>query len=388
MNTSRITSPALTPRKVLVVDDALMNRVMLEDMLSDAYEVESVGDGADALEALEAHPFEYGIVLLDLNMPRVSGFAVLEKMVEWNLIDKIPVIVITGDDSHETEMHALSLGATDFVHKPFDSRVVSHRVKNTFDLFDYKRNLENKVADQTKELRHSNKLLREQAEQIQQFNENTIDLLGMVVEYRHTESGQHVKRVKAYTELLCQCLMENYPEYGLTEDEIDRIAQASVLHDLGKIAIPDSILLKPGRLTQEEYDIMKNHTVYGYELVGEVKGAWDDDFATIARQICRHHHERYDGKGYPDGLTGEDIPIAAQAVSVADVYDALVTDRVYKAAYTPEVAFDMIQNNECGVFSPKLMKCLEIMRPEFEKIVANASSEDDGLHSLQLGSTA
>lgn len=373
-------------RKVLVVDDAFMNRVMLEDMLSDSYDVEAVEDGSDALERLEDHPLDYGIVLLDLNMPKVSGFAVLEKMTEWELIDKIPVIVITGDESYETEMHALALGATDFVRKPFDARVVSHRVKNTFDLFAYKHNLEDLVAEQTKDLRKSNKLLREQADRIQQFNENTIDLLGMVVEYRHTESGQHVQRVKAYTELLCKCIKENYPEYGLTDDDVFRIAQASVLHDLGKIAIPDSVLLKPGRLTDDEYNQMKNHTIYGYELVSQIKGAWDDDFATIVRQICRHHHERYDGKGYPDGLAGEDIPIAAQAVSVADVYDALVTDRVYKAAYTPEVAYNMIQNNECGVFSPKLMKCLELVRPEFEEIVRNASFDDDGLHSLLLGS--
>lgn len=357
-------------KKVLIVDDALLNRSILQDILSDDFEVEALDNGADALKVLKERHDEFGIMLLDLRMDGVDGFQVLEQMNEWKMLDTLPVIVISAEDSEETENRTLDLHATDFIRKPFDASVVLRRVNNTYDLYSYKNNLESLVSEQTKEI-------REQNARIQAFNENMVELLGMVVEYRHSESGQHVHRVKAYTELLCKCLQEDYPEYKLTDSQIERIGSASVLHDLGKIAIPDNILLKPGRLTEDEFNQMKQHTVLGDELVGQVKGAWDEDFAKTVHEICRHHHERYDGRGYPDGLKGEDIPIAAQAVSVADVYDALVTDRVYKAAYTPDEAYNMIQNGECGTLSPKLLKCLEKLRPTFEAIVANGKAENE-----------
>lgn len=363
-----MTSPAL--KKVLIVDDAPMNRAILEDILSEDYEVETTDNGQSALDIIEERHAEFGIMLLDLMMEGVDGFQVLERMNEWGTLDTLPVIVISAEDSEETENKTLDLHASDFIRKPFDASVVRRRVHNVYDLYEYKNNLEQLVSDQTHEI-------REQADCIQAFNDNMVDLLGMVVEYRHSESGQHVHRVKTYTELLCRQLQKDYPEYGLDEEQIERIAQASVLHDLGKIAIADSILLKPGRLTDEEFAQMKQHTVLGDELVGEVKGAWDAEFAKTVHEICRHHHERYDGRGYPDGLKGEEIPIAAQAVSIADVYDALVTDRVYKAAYTPEEAYNMIQNGECGTFSPKLLKCLEELRGQFEEVVAQGKAQNN-----------
>lgn len=363
MATNRLTGMSGYERthKVLIVDDSAMNRMMLEDILSGDFKIETAADGSEALEALTTRASEFGVVLLDLNMPKVSGFEVLKVMSDRGLLEKIPVIVISADVSEDSENTSLDMRATDFIRKPFDGRSVLFRVKNIYDLYSYKRNLERRIDDQTKEL-------REKAEQIQAFNENTIDLLGMVVEYRHSESGQHIQRVKAYTELLGYEMMKRYPQYGLTEEEIKRIADASVLHDLGKIAIPDAIMLKPGRLTDEEYEEMKLHTVKGDELASNVKGAWDDEFGQVVHQICRNHHERYDGRGYPDGLAGDEIPIAAQLVSVADVYDALVTDRVYKKAYTPEVAFNMIQNGECGIFSPQLMDCLSALKDQFEAV--------------------
>lgn len=348
-------------KKVLVVDDVPMNCMILKDILSDDYVVETAGGGKEALNIITKRGPEFGVMLLDIMMPDMDGYEVLERMAGLDLLDKIPVIVITAETSEETENKILDLHAIDFIRKPFEASVVRRRVRNIYDLFEYKNNLEGIVDDQTK-------TLREQAERIQLYNDNMIDLLGMVVEYRHSESGQHVYRVKAYTELLCRQLMKDFPEYGLDDEQIKRIADASVLHDLGKIAVPDNILLKPGRLTDEEYEQMKNHTVLGDELVSQVKGAWDDDFAAVVHQICRSHHERYDGRGYPDGLAGDEIPIAAQAVSIADVYDALVTDRVYKAAYTPEEAYTMIQNGECGTFSPKLLQCLAEVRPQFEEV--------------------
>lgn len=356
-------------KKILIVDDIFINREILKDILQSAgYECEEAADGEEALEKLRSNIDAYGLVLLDIVMPNVDGFGVLEEMNRRDWLDEVPVIVITGELTQEVEDKALSLHASDYIRKPFDDSIVLKRAGNIFELYSYKRSLEQKVDEKTRELREANEVLSAQAAQIKLFNENIVDFLGVVVEYRHTESGLHVKRVKEYTELLCRKAMAMYPEYELTENKIQRIAQASVLHDLGKVAIPDSILLKPGRLTDEEYDFMKNHTVMGAELVLQVKGAWDDDFRDIAYDICRHHHERYDGKGYPDGLTGEETPFCAQAVSIADVYDALVEDRVYKKAFTHEVAIDMILHGECGTFSPKLLECLKQVEEDFRRI--------------------
>lgn len=211
-------------------------------------------------------------------------------------------------------------------------------------------------------------MLQLQAEKLQQSNVKIIDILGTVVEYRNLESGEHINRVKGFTKILAERLMEEYPEYGLTPKSVEMISSASALHDIGKIAIPDHILLKPGRLTEEEFDYMKSHTTRGCDILNSIEGVWDDSYGKLSYDICRHHHERYDGKGYPDGLKGEEIPIAAQIVSVADVYDALVTERVYKGAYTKDEAFHMIVNGECGVFSPKLLECFRHVRKDFEAL--------------------
>lgn len=358
-------------KKILIVDDVIINREILIDILEPAgYVCDTATNGAEAMEMLEAHRRDYGLVLLDIIMPVMDGFDVLESMGERGWLDSIPAVVITGEESVEVETRALELNAADHIRKPFDDTVVLKRVNNIFDLYSYRRSLEKKVADATRELRTKNEVLAAQSEQIALFNENIVDFLGTVVEYRHTESGQHVKRVKSYSELLCHAAFARFPEYGLDDEVIDRIARASVLHDMGKVAIPDSILLKPGRLTEEEYNAMKDHTVLGADLIMEVKGAWDDEFRDTAYQICRHHHERWDGCGYPDGLAGDDIPFAAQVVSIADVYDALVEDRVYKKAFSHEKAIEMILGNECGVFNPNLMECLRAVEADFARVAA------------------
>ena len=195
-----------------------------------------------------------------------------------------------------------------------------------------------------------------------------IDILGTVVEYRNLESGQHIERVKGYTKLLAEQLMKDYPEYGLTSDKVSVITSASALHDIGKIAIPDAILMKPGKLTQEEFEYMKSHTTKGGEILNSIKNVWDEEYGKVSYEICRHHHERYDGRGYPDGLKGEQIPLSAQIVSIADVYDALVNERVYKSAFSKEKAFQMIVTGECGVFSPKLLDCFWNARRAFERL--------------------
>lgn len=228
--------------------------------------------------------------------------------------------------------------------------------------------LEEKVQAQTETLRKQYKVLQLQAERLHQSNEKIIDILGTVVEYRNLESGEHINRVKGFTKILAAKLMEEYPEYGLTPVSVDMISSASALHDIGKIAIPDHILLKPGRLTAEEFEYMKSHTTRGCDILKSIEGVWDDSYGKLSYEICRHHHERYDGKGYPDSLKGEEIPIAAQIVSVADVYDALVTERVYKSAYSKDEAFHMIINGECGMFSPKLLECFRHVRKDFEAL--------------------
>lgn len=356
--------------KILVVDDISVNRDMLEEMLKEDYEIEQAEGGMQALRILKDRQDEFVAILLDLMMPEVDGFAVLEVMRQQKWSDSTPVIVISGENSRETEKRSLSLGAADFIRKPFDQYVVRQRVKNIADLFSYRRSLESKVKKQTETLRKQYRILQLQAEKIRERNVKIIDILGTVVECRNLESGEHIKRVKGFTGILAKELMKAYPEYELTEEKIGLIATASALHDIGKIAIPDHILLKPAKLTDDEYDYMKSHAARGAEILQQIEEVWDGEFGKICYDICRHHHERYDGRGYPDALRGDDIPIAAQLVSVADVYDALVSERVYKEAYSPEKAFHMIVSGECGVFSPKLLECFRNVRKDFEKLAA------------------
>lgn len=361
---------------ILVVDDEEINRDLLQHILAKEYEIDLAEDGDFALEKLKEKEGKYAAILLDLQMPKMDGFSVLDEMKKQNYIDKIPVLVISGDTSVEVENKCFKMGVSDFIHKPFEPRLIQRRVRNMVDLFFYKNSLEEKVEKQTNTLKKQNKLLKFQAEKLSQMNNKIIDILGTVVEYRDLESGDHINRVKNYTEILARHAMRLYPEYGLTEERINMIVAASPLHDIGKIAIPDSILLKPGRLTDAEFECMKTHTTKGCELLSRIRGVWDDDYRHTVYDICRYHHEKYDGRGYPDGLKGEEIPLSAQLVSIADVYDALVSKRIYKSAFAVDEAFSMIINGECGEFSPKLLECFKQARPEFEKLVTAGVSED------------
>lgn len=363
-------------KKILIVDDVKMNRVMIEEMLEDSYEIEQADGGMAAIMILKARYEEFGCVLLDLVMPGVDGFTVLEVMQKQKWIEKVPVIVISGENSKDTENRSLDLGASDFIRKPFDESTVRRRVRNIVDLYDYRRKMDMKVEKQEEALHDQYELLLKQSRRIQQNNEKIIEILGTVVEYRDLESGEHIQRVKGFTEILANEAMKEYPEYGLTSEQIRQIVAASSLHDVGKITIPDSILLKPGKLTKEEFDYMKSHTTRGSELLQQISGAWDDAFGDVCYDICRHHHEKYDGRGYPDGLKGEEIPLSAQIVSIADAYDALVSERVYKSAYTPQEAFHMIISGECGVFSPKLLECFRNTRKKFETLAVKQSEEE------------
>jgi len=358
--------------KILIVDDVEINRELLAGMLDEEYEIIMADNGKRALEILEKIHEEVAVLLLDLVMPEMDGFEVLERLHKKPWGSKLAIMIISGDSAVQTEARCFELGVADFVHRPFNNQLVRKRVNNVVSLFAYREELEQRVAKQTETLRKQYNLLMRQAEQLRKSKSNVIDILGTVVEYRDLESGEHIMRVKTYTRILAERLMADYPEYGLTKEKIEVIVSASALHDIGKIAIPDAILLKPGKLTAEEFEYMKSHTTRGCEILKNIKNAWDEEYGAVSYEICRYHHERYDGRGYPDGLKGDQIPISAQIVSVADVYDALVNERVYKSAFSKEQAFQMIATGECGVFSPKILDCFWNVRKEFEQCVIAA----------------
>ena len=367
--------------KILIVDDTEINREMLAVVLGDDYKIIEAEGGKQALKIIDEKKDEIMAILLDLIMPEVSGYDVLRHISEIGLLEKAPVLIISTESTYETERECLKLGVSDFIRKPFDNVIVKRRVENVVDLFMYRNNLEEKVKMQTENLERQNKILEMQAAKIRESNEKIIDVLGTVVEYRNLESGEHIKRVKGFTRILAMKAAEKYPEYNLTPKRIEVIVAASALHDVGKIAIRDSILLKPGKLDRDEYEYIQSHTIKGCEILEQIDGAWDKDYAKTSWDICRYHHERYDGKGYPEGLIGENIPLSAQIVSIAEVYDALVSKRIYKDAIAKEKAYHMILVGECGVFSPKLMQCFRETREEFEamadKYDKNSRDEQD-----------
>ncbi len=355
-------------KSVLIVDDVEMNRAILAEMLNDTYVINEASDGEEAISFMDDHYKEVAVVLLDLVMPKMDGYQVLKTFTEKKWFDTVPVLVISGEQSEPIEQKCLDLGASDFVRKPFNTAIVRKRVDNAAELFSYKNHLEGKVRQQTQ-------AITRYAQKLKKRNGDIIDILGSVVESRDLESGEHIFRVKGYTKILATEMMKRYKEYGLTPEKIQVITSASALHDIGKIAIPDNILLKPGRLTAEEFAIMKQHSSKGYELIQKVKTVWDKEYAEVSSEIARYHHERYDGRGYPDGLKEDEIPIAAQIVSLADVYDALVNERCYKKAYSKDEAFRMIQEGQCGIFSPKLLDCFARVRTKFEKMADQQMDE-------------
>lgn len=353
-------------KKILIVDDVRLNREILKDILQEEYEVELLENGEQAIARIEERSDDISAILLDLYMPVKDGFSVIGEMKKRDLMGMIPVMVITSEYSIAIEKQCFNLGVSDFIHKPFEPLLVKTRVKNIVKLFAYKNSLESQIEEQTETMNRQYMILKEQAKKLEESNEKIIEILGTVVECRNLESGEHIKRVKGLTRILALQVMKDCPEYELDVVKVEAIVAASSLHDVGKISIPDHILLKPGRLTEEEFVIMKSHTVKGCEILDKIEGIWDEEYKEMSYQICRYHHERYDGCGYPDKLVGDEIPISAQIVSVADVYDALVCERVYKKAFPKEVAFHMILDGNCGVFSPKLLECFKKVRNDME----------------------
>ena len=348
-------------QQILIVDDEEINRAILNEMFRHEYDMLEAANGQEAIDQIENNQ-NIVLILLDIVMPVLNGFKVLNYMQEHDLIDKIPVILITAESVRDSEDKAYAYGVADVMHKPFYPHIVKRRGKNIIELYQNKRNMELRLKEQEEAIRLQEKKIR-------QNNEFMIDALSSVVEFRSLETGEHIRRIKYFTRILSKYLMKYFPKYGLTPAMVDEIARASALHDIGKIGIPDAILLKPGRLTPEEYEIMKTHTTIGCDIVEKFHENQTEDFYRYCYEICRYHHERWDGNGYPDHLVGDEIPISAQIVAVADVYDALVSPRVYKSVYANNEAFDMIMNGECGQFSPDIMECFGLAKEDFFNIV-------------------
>ena len=330
---------------VLVVDDSDMNRFLLSQILLDDYNVIEACDGVEATQIIQDHFKELSIVLLDIVMPRMDGFGVLEFMNANDLIQDLPVIMISSMDEDSAIRRCYELGISDYVRRPFSADVVGKRVYNIVRLYQRQRNLQREI--------------REQIEEREKNSRVVTSIISHVVENRNGESGPHVIHVEQITEIILNRLTELTDMYKLSKEDKKQISLASALHDIGKIGIDEKILNKPGKLTEEEYEIMKTHTTIGAIMIHQVQMEEDDTLIQFAYEICRWHHEKWDGRGYPDGLKGNYIPISAQVVSIADVYDALVSERVYKKAYSHKKAIEMIINGECGEFNPLLIQCLK-----------------------------
>lgn len=331
-------------QKILVVDDSKFNQELLMEILGENYQYILANDGLEAISILQKD-WTIDLMLLDINMPRMNGFGVLEYMNQYHWIDEFPVIVISAEEENSIIEKAYNLGAAEYIQRPFDAFIIKRRVMNTLVLYANQKRLTNVVVNQVYEKEENNKVM--------------IGILSSVVGTYNKESREHILHIRIATQMLLRRLVQKTDAYPLTESDITLIATASSLHDIGKVGISKEILNKPTKLTDEEYEIMKTHTLIGAKMIQDMDYPTDKPLAKTAYEICRWHHERFDGKGYPDSLVGNDIPISAQVVSVADVFDALTSTRVYKKAYDYKTAIQMILDGRCGCFNPLLLDCLK-----------------------------
>ena len=358
-----------TKQTILIVDDSAMNRALLADMIGEEYNIVEAENGLEGIGCMQNLGTAISLVLLDIVMPEMDGFEVLAVMNKNGWIKDIPVIMVSSENATSVIERAYELGVSDFISRPFDANIVRRRVKNTIMLYSKQKALVGMVADQIEEREKGNNLM--------------VAILSHIVEFRNGESGLHVLHVGTMTELLLNHIASKTNRYDLPYDRISLITMASSLHDIGKISIPDEVLNKPGRLTKEEFEQMKTHTTIGAQMLDDLAIYRSEPLVQAAYEICRWHHERYDGGGYPDGLVGDDIPISAQVVALADVYDALTSKRVYKDAYSHEEALRMILNGECGAFNPFLLECLQEIADEVHEQLGVSSFSNHNDHAIQ-----
>ena len=355
-------------QKILIVDDSEFNRDMLKEILRETYNYLEAENGNQAIQIMGENP-GIDLMLLDINMPQMNGFEVLKWMNQSRCIDETPVIMISSEDAVDTMRKAYELGITDYITRPFDSVIVKKRVQNTLGLYMNQKHLINVVYDQVYEKEENNNIM--------------IRIMSNILGSRNSESREHILHIKTATEMMLRQLVKVTDAYPLTEADIALITTASSLHDIGKIRIPEEILNKPGRLTDEEFQIMKTHSELGAAIIKDMDFPQDHPLVHTAWEICRWHHERWDGKGYPDGLKGEEIPISAQVVSIVDVYDALTSERCYKKAFDHDTAIQMILDGQCGQFNPILLMCLKELSLQLSKMLDKEMDDTSYYHEVQ-----
>ena len=355
-------------QKILIVDDAKFNRDILKEFLGETYDYLEAENGNQAVQIMEENP-GIDLMLLDINMPQMNGFEVLEIMKRSQCIDETPVIMISSEESVDAMRKAYEMGITDYITRPFDSVIIKKRVQNTLELYANQKRLINVVVDQVHEKEENNNIM--------------LRILSNVLGSRNSESSEHILHIRTATEMMLRQLLKTTDAYHLTETDIAIITTASSLHDIGKIRIPEEILNKPGRLTDEEFKNMKTHSEIGASMIWDMHFLQDHPLVHTAWEICRWHHERWDGKGYPDGLKGEEIPISAQVVSIVDVYDALTSERCYKKAFEHDTAIKMILDGQCGQFNPVLLKCLKELSLQFSKMYTNETDDNKQYYEAQ-----
>ena len=356
-------------QKILIVDDSEMNRAILADMLGGEFDIIEAENGADGIAMMQKHSMDISLVLLDIVMPVMDGFGVLTEMNKYRWIEDIPVIMISAERGFSHIERAFELGITDFISRPFDALIVHRRVVNTILLYAKQKRLAAMVTEQIYEKEQRSSLM--------------IDILSHCVEFRNGESGMHVRNVHILTETLLSALVRKTDRYHVNQTDISVISMASALHDIGKIAIPEEILNKPGKFTPEEFAIMKTHSMVGAEMLENLPSYQNESLVRFAYQICRWHHERWDGRGYPDGLKGDEIPISAQIVAMADVYDALTSERVYKPPFSHEQAVSMIVGGECGQFNPLVLECLKECEDEIREELTSDGEQRRSQREIQ-----
>lgn len=359
----------INKKRVLIVDDSKINQDLITDILGENYTYKYADNGVQLIDYLNSGD-KADIIILDINMPVMDGFDVLKIMNERHWIEEIPVVVISAENDYDFLQKAYSLGATDYISRPFSAITVKFRVKNTLMLYSKQRQLVQLVEQQV--LEH------------EEINNVMINIFSHTLEMRNNETGRHMLNIRDISNLILFRLSEITDRYNLSKKTIFTISTLSALHDIGKITIPRLILNKPGKLTDEEYKIMKSHSENGDEIIRTSAVKQTNYVVKIAREICRWHHERWDGNGYPDGLSGDDIPISAQVVSLADVYDALTSDRCYKKPYSHEQAVNMIMTGQCGAFNPLLLECLNDISPELKHLPENSSDKYDYEYEAQM----
>ena len=355
-------------QKILIADDAKFNRDILKEFLGETYDYLEAENGNQVIQMIGEN-IGIDLMLLDINMPQMNGFEVLEIMKRSQCIDETPVIMISAEESVDVMRKAYEMGITDYITRPFDSVIVKKRVQNTLELYANQKRLINVVVDQVYEKEENNDIM--------------LRILSNVLGSRNSESSEHILHIRTATKMMLRQLLKTTDAYHLTETDIAIITTASSLHDIGKIRIPEEILNKPGRLTDEEFKIMKTHSEIGASMIRDMHFLQNHPLVHTAWEISRWHHERWDGKGYPDGLKGEEIPISAQVVSIVDVYDALTSERCYKKAFDHDTAIQMILDGQCGQFNPILLKCLKELSTQLSKMLGKEMDDNKYYHEAQ-----